>query len=123
VIYDWQGDEDPDHWGTVAEVEGDMLVIIEGNMGDRVDYRCITLDDPRIHGYCLPDYASLADREPGSRLFPDVPADAWYAEAVAYCASAGLMVGREDGTFDPLAPVTRAELAALAQRLHQALSK
>ncbi|MBR2047145.1 MAG: S-layer homology domain-containing protein [Oscillospiraceae bacterium] len=122
VIYDWQGDADPDHWGTVAEVEGDMLVIIEGNMADRVDTRLITLDDPRIYGYCLPDYASMADREPAP-VFVDVPQDAWYAEAVAYCARHELMVGREDGSFDPLAPVTRAELAAVVQRLHQALSE
>lgn len=120
VIYDWQGDADPDHWGTVAEVEGDMLVIIEGNMGDRVWHRDVVIGDERIYGYCLPDYASLADREPAP-VFADVPGDAWYAEAVVYCASAGLMVGREDGSFDPLAPVTRAELAAVAMRLHKAL--
>ncbi|MBR2048560.1 MAG: S-layer homology domain-containing protein [Oscillospiraceae bacterium] len=118
VVYDWQGNADPDHWGTVAAVEGDKLTVIEGNMTDRVDRRSVTIGDKRIYGYCLPDYGKLAEGDG----FADVPQDAWYAEAVALCASLGLMVGREDGTFDPAAPVTRAELAAVTMRLHKLLT-
>jgi len=123
IVYDWHDDNDPDHWGTVAEVEGDTLVIIEGNMGDRVDTRVISTDDPRIHGYCLPDYASKAAHEPESRLFADVRNDAWYADAVAYCASLGLMVGTSGSTFEPERAVTRGELAAVVMRLHRLLTE
>lgn len=54
--------------------------------------------------------------------FRDVPGDAWYAEEVAYSAGLGLMVGKAEGIFDPEAPVTRAELAAVAARLHRLLT-
>ena len=54
--------------------------------------------------------------------FRDVAADAWYAEDVAYCAAHGLMQGKGEGIFDPASPVTRAELAAVAARLHRALT-
>lgn len=54
--------------------------------------------------------------------FSDVPADAWYAEAVQYCASQGIMQGTGSGKFEPERNITRAEIAALAARLHQMLS-
>ena len=45
--------------------------------------------------------------------FSDVPADAWYAPAVAAAVRAGLVHGYEDSTFKPDNPVTRAEMAAM----------
>lgn len=41
----------------------------------------------------------------------------WAAESVAYCAAAGLMFGRADGTFDPHTELTRAECAAIMRRM------
>lgn len=49
--------------------------------------------------------------------FPDVPGDHWAAEAIRIVRDAGLMTGREDGTFGPNEPVTRAQLAAILARL------
>ena len=49
--------------------------------------------------------------------FSDVPADAWYAEAVEWAADQGLMSGYGDGRFGPDDPVTRAQLATVLQRL------
>ena len=118
VVYDWQGNNDPDHWGTVVSVDGDVIRVIEGNISNRVAYREVKIGDERIYGYCLPDYASKAEPED----FRDVAADAWYAEAVAYCAWHGLMNGKGNGLFDPGSGVTRAELAAVAARLHQTLN-
>ena len=112
LIYDWQSDHDPDHWGTVAEIQGMKMRIIEGNMADRVAYREVEIGDQRIYGYCLPDYGSRAG-------FSDVAEDAWYAEAVNYCRRNGLMFGKGDDIFDPEGPVTRGELAAVAMRLHR----
>lgn len=43
--------------------------------------------------------------------FTDVPEDAWYAQAVAYCYHGGLMDGAGGGVFSPDAPMTRGLLA------------
>lgn len=55
--------------------------------------------------------------------FTDVKDSAWYAEAVDYCAEHGLVNGDGDGKFRPDAPITRAEMAAVAMRLHEKMSK
>lgn len=47
----------------------------------------------------------------GDAPFADVDDGAWYAPAVRWACAAGLMEGREDGQFEPLAPATRQELA------------
>lgn len=49
--------------------------------------------------------------------FADVPAGAWYEEAVAYCRENGLLQGVGDGKFSPEATVTRAMLATVLHRL------
>lgn len=48
--------------------------------------------------------------------FSDVPADAWYAEAVTYCGEHGLMSGVSDTAFAPEDSLTRAMLAAVLYR-------
>jgi hypothetical protein len=45
--------------------------------------------------------------------FTDVSDDAWYCQAVSTLASLGILTGRTSTTFDPDAPLTRAELAVL----------
>ena len=53
------------------------------------------------------------------RRFSDVPADAWYAEAVEWAADQGIMSGYDDGRFGPEDPVTRAQLATVLQRMKE----
>ncbi|WP_248928734.1 S-layer homology domain-containing protein [Paenibacillus hamazuiensis] len=48
--------------------------------------------------------------------FTDVKSGAWYADAVAAAAQAGIINGYEDKTFRPDAQITREELAAMAVR-------
>lgn len=48
--------------------------------------------------------------------FPDVPADSWYAEAVAWAVEAEITTGTAEGTFSPLEPVTRGQLAVFLAR-------
>lgn len=48
--------------------------------------------------------------------FSDVDADAWYAEAVAYCREHGLMNGTSDTTFEPENSLTRAMLVTVLYR-------
>lgn len=57
----------------------------------------------------------LADTAEQS-LFADVPADGWYAGAVAAASKAGLIDGYGDGTFRPKERITREQMAAMIAR-------
>lgn len=50
-------------------------------------------------------------------IFADVPADAWYAEAVKYVYDNGLMAGVGDGEFAPNAVTTRAMVVTVLYRI------
>ena len=56
------------------------------------------------------------------RLFADVAPDKWYAKSIEYCAAHGIMEGDPDGKFRPNDPITRAEVAAVAERLHKMMT-
>ena len=49
--------------------------------------------------------------------YSDVPSDAWYAEAVAYCRKNNLMSGTSDTKFSPDEPLTRAMIVTVLHRL------
>lgn len=53
--------------------------------------------------------------------FSDVPADAWYAEPVAWAVALGITAGTGDGRFDPKAPITRQDMAVMLLRFVQAV--
>ena len=48
--------------------------------------------------------------------FADVDQAAWYAEAVRWAASCGIVAGYDNGNFGPNDPVTREQLAAILYR-------
>ena len=48
--------------------------------------------------------------------FPDVAADSWYAEAVAWAAREGVTTGKADGRFAPEEAITRQDLAVFLWR-------
>jgi hypothetical protein len=48
--------------------------------------------------------------------FSDVAADAWFAPYVAWAAQAGVSKGTGDGKFNPNAPITRQDMAAMIVR-------
>ena len=52
--------------------------------------------------------------------YTDVPADAWYNNAVSTLTNAGILDGYEDGTFKPDSNITRAEFATIAVRFFEA---
>lgn len=68
IMYDWDdngtGDDTgwPEHVGIVTAVTGDSVTVIEGNYNDAVGYRIVKVNGKYIRGYCLPDYASKADK-------------------------------------------------------------
>ena len=49
--------------------------------------------------------------------FEDVPVDAWYYKDVKNMYFAGMMNGTSETTFEPDRPITRAEAAALINRV------
>ena len=51
--------------------------------------------------------------------FSDVKESDWYAKAVSWAESKGIVNGFEDGTFRPNAPITREQLAAILYRYEQ----
>ena len=53
---------------------------------------------------------------PAEDLFTDVSPDSWYAPAVDFCASHGLMSGIGEGRFDPNGTVTRAMAVTVLYR-------
>ncbi len=49
--------------------------------------------------------------------FPDVPSDAWFAEAVAWASENDIIVGYPDGTFAPNESCNRAQIVTLLWRV------
>ena len=45
----------------------------------------------------------------------------WSMTAVRYCLNAGIMSGRDDGSFDPQGKATRAEAASMIMRLMESM--
>ena len=52
----------------------------------------------------------------GESGFADVPADAWYANAVAWARANGIVTGVSDTEFAPNNTITREQLAAILYR-------
>ncbi len=59
----------------------------------------------------------LAAETGDAAAFSDVPADAWYAEAIAWCRENGIMNGTSATTFAPESTLTRSQLAAVLYRM------
>jgi len=82
VMYDWQdsgaGDNTgtPDHVGIVVSVSGSTMKIIEGNIDNAVGYRTLAVNGRYIRGYCLPNYASKADKAAGNETSVAKPSGA-----------------------------------------------
>ncbi len=60
-------------------------------------------------------YDYTAEYEPGG--FTDVDEDAWYADYIQAAVDMDLILGHGDGTFGPENPITRAEAAAIVNRM------
>ena len=58
----------------------------------------------------------IAGAVPAENRFEDVPADAWYGEAVTWAAAQGITLGTSDTTFSPDAPCVRAQIVTFLYR-------
>ena len=121
----------PEH-GTVEVVGGEFhqvgsTVILKAapdagyEVGTIAIIDCLTGERTELSGsdgaytFTMPDadVAIIATFEPVDALFPDVPDDAWYHDAVEWVASNGVMTGQGDGTFAPDGTLQRCEMAQL----------
>lgn len=120
--------------GEAVWMEGHIGVYVGGGLAvectpiwaDGVQYTACNRDvdgchrrDWTKHGK-LP-YIDYVEDEMGK--FQDVKDSDWFAEDVDYCAEHGLMNGISDEQFDPNGVVTRAQLAAVAARLHRGMTE
>lgn len=108
IMYDWddtgagENKGAPEHVGIVAEVKGNTLTIIEGNKGQAVATRTMTVNGRYIRGYCLPDYAGKAESEDDDMTYyktiNDVPND--YRPSVQKLITKGVLKGYGNGEIN-----------------------
>lgn len=114
----------PNHVGMVAEVNGRVLTIIEGNRGRKVATRSLFINGRYIRGYCLPDYASKAEEDEEmsydqfKRYMDQYRAELGKKEASSWAQNAGTLdqakaAGISDGSR-PQDLLTREEGMAMA---------
>lgn len=132
IMYDWQdtGVSDnlgsADHVGIVAEVDGNIMTIIEGNKGASVATRSLQVNGKYIRGYCLPDYASKATEEDimtyeqWKNYMEQYKAELAQAEASDWAVQEDVLnravkTGISDGTR-PKSDITREECMAIVLR-------
>ena len=59
----------------------------------------------------------IAPGKDGIAVFSDVAEDSWYYPCVSAMAQNGIVLGREDGSFGPDEPITRADICVIIHRL------
>lgn len=130
ILYDWddsgKGDNtnSPDHIGIVVRITDGVIRVIEGNLSNAVWHRDIKVDGKTIRGYCVPEFAAMADGEVELMgKFKDVSDGKYYTEAVEKAAELGLMNGVAEDKFGVGEPVTREQLATVMVRLYEILKK
>lgn len=124
VILNFHGTQDTEHCGLVVDLPieepyGFVYVeTIEGNTspgyeGSQDNGGCVALKrrtPGKIVGICRPQY------QPEPVTVDDITGH-WAEKAIRRCVARGLLKGYPDGSFHPDKPVTRAELAAVLDRM------
>ena len=107
----------PDPKPEPEPITGEHIAYIKGYTDGLVrPMNDITRSEAAAIFYRLLPEEDRADYKDSVVIFPDVPKDAWYADAVATLTSLGIITGLPDGTFRPEGKITRAEFAAIAAR-------
>ena len=71
ILYNWDDSVQPndgfsDHIGVVVSVSGNQIKVIEGNKGNAVSYRYITVGNGNIRGYARPKYTVSSASTPST---------------------------------------------------------
>ncbi|MFD0713122.1 Ig-like domain-containing protein [Paenibacillus sp. GCM10027626] len=100
------------HWAYEAVAELSAKQVLQGTSATRFEPgRAVTRAE-----YAAMLVGALRLTETGEHRFADVPADKWYAEAVAIAYKAGLVTGRSASVFDPEGRITREEMVAMTMK-------
>lgn len=67
--------------------------------------------------FCSTSLISALTVQAASGGYSDVPSGKWYTPAITEVSEKGLMLGVEDGIFDPLGNMTRAQMVTLFARM------
>lgn len=94
----------------VYDEDGDKL-----DLNDKGDGK-FTFQMPKGDVSIEVSFAPIEDETPKAN-FSDVPADAWYAEAVQYVYENGLMTGTSNTTFSPDLTTSRSMIATILWRM------
>lgn len=94
----------------VYDEDGDKL-----DLNDKGDGK-FTFQMPKGDVSIEVSFAPIEDETPKAD-FSDVPADAWYAEAIQYVYENGLMTGTSDTTFSPDLTTSRSMIATILWRM------
>lgn len=82
IAYDWNRDGSGDHIGYVLEVNGNYIVVIEGNYNEVVAKRTIAYNHNQILGYARPKYSKEIEDKPtkptGKPSTPSNEVDVYY---------------------------------------------
>lgn len=142
IMYYWKDGTDyattdctaaPNHVGIVEKVVGNTITVIEGNKGEAVARRTLSVNGRYIRGYCLPDYASKAESEAEEIVsyddwkkymeqyrteLRDNDSSTWSQQARDWAIKIGLVSGggtMPDGTPNYMweDPLTREQLVAI----------
>ena len=99
------------HWSESAVDEWSDYNIVQGSGGK------FRPNDPMTRAELATVIARLLKlTEKAQNTFSDVPAGAWYEDAVLKCAAAGIVTGYTDGTFRPNQNVKRGEATVMLAR-------
>ena len=77
---------------------------------------CSAAEVPATSGGASMDNAKLTSETQPASTFSDVPAGAWYAEAINYCQQNGIMSGTSATTFSPDNICTRGQIVTFLYR-------
>src|SRR5690606_28560600 len=66
---------------------------------------------------------TLGLKASGAAVFSDVEDSKWYAEPIAAAFEAGIISGRNEGTFAPNDEITREEMAIIIVKAYEAKTK
>lgn len=82
ILYNWDDSVQPndgfsDHIGVVVSVSGNQIKVIEGNKGNAVSYRYITVGNGNIRGYARPKYTGSSTGKSVEEVAREVLAGKW----------------------------------------------
>lgn len=105
-------------WREAPSLTQDHIVYLSGYPGGGVgpDNNLTRAEAAMIFFRLLSETVHEDKNEPVPNQFSDITDTEWYAQAVNYLASIGIVTGVEDGTFQPERSIYRAEFATIASR-------